>query len=104
MYGTISRFQIKPGHEGAVEDMLQGWLRDHAPGAEGFITDYLLTPATPAGERLVLTIFDSEASYRKNAAAPEQDAWYRQFRTLLEADPEWHDGEIADLVRATVPL
>ena len=29
-----------------------------------------------------------------NADSPAQDARYRQFRALLEADPEWHDGEI----------
>src|SRR5215213_2301874 len=101
MYGTISSFLIKPGHEGAVEALTQGWLHDHAPRAEGFINEYLLTPAAPASERLVLTIFDSEESYRKNAAAPEQDAWYRQFRAHLEADPEWHDGVITELVRVT---
>lgn len=104
MYGTISRIRITPGQEGAVEELIQDWLRDYAPRAEGFITEYVLTPETPSGERLALAIFDSEANYRKNAAAPEQDAWYRQFRALLEADPEWHDGAIAELARVTVPL
>jgi hypothetical protein len=29
-----------------------------------------------------------------NADDPVQDADYREYRALMEADPEWHDGEI----------
>jgi hypothetical protein len=29
-----------------------------------------------------------------NAASPEQHARYEQYRALLTAEPEWHDGEI----------
>lgn len=104
MYGTISRIRIKPGHEQAVEELVYGWVRDRGPVVEGFIADYLLAPDSAPGERLALTIFASEASYRKNADDPAQHAWYEQFRALLEADPEWHDGAVTELMRATVPL
>ena len=30
----------------------------------------------------------------RNGRDPEEDRWYRQLRALLEADPEWEDGEI----------
>ena len=104
MYGTISRIRIKPGQEQAVEELVNTWVRDRAPLVAGFIADYLLTPDRASGERFALTIFDSEANYRKNADDPAQHAWYEQFRALLEADPEWHDGAVTELMRATVPL
>jgi hypothetical protein len=52
----------------------------------------------------VLAIFDSEESYRKNAADPQQHTEYEQLRTLLEADPEWNDGEIIAVEPASVPV
>jgi hypothetical protein len=29
-----------------------------------------------------------------NAASSEQHVRYQQMRSLLDADPEWHDGEV----------
>ena len=40
-------------------------------------------------------VFEDEKLYRANAADPEQGKIYEGFRALLEADPEWHDGSIA---------
>jgi len=37
----------------------------------------------------------------KNADSPEQNTRYLEFRDLLEADPEWHDGEIVDMYPRT---
>ena len=39
-------------------------------------------------------MFEDEASYKKNAASPEQDKEFRAYRALLEGDPEWIDGTI----------
>ena len=39
-----------------------------------------------------MAVFADERAYRRNAAAPEQDAWYRRLREALEADPVWEDG------------
>ncbi len=49
-------------------------------------------PDREAGTAYLVAMFHDEASYRKNADDPEQDAWYQRFRALLEADPEWNDG------------
>jgi hypothetical protein len=38
--------------------------------------------------------FESKAAYRANAESAEQHARYETYRALLEADPDWHDGEI----------
>jgi hypothetical protein len=39
-------------------------------------------------------VFDSQANYTANANDPEQDKWYQEFRSLLDADPRWMDGEV----------
>jgi hypothetical protein len=30
----------------------------------------------------------------KNSNRPEQDAWFRELRANLVADPEWFDGTL----------
>jgi heme-degrading monooxygenase HmoA len=99
MYGTIWTARVKPGQEQVVEELAQRWLREHAPATPGFIADYVIKVADRPGEVAGLTIFDSEANYRRNAADPAQARWYQQFRATLEAAPVWHDGEI---VKSTV--
>ena len=47
-----------------------------------------------SGELIGVAVFDSESSYRKNADDPKQDEWYRDLRQMLEADPEWSDGDV----------
>ena len=104
MYGTIVRFRPRPGQEQAVEELARQWLRERAPKVDGFIAEYGLRPAKQPGELLALTIFDSEANYRQNAADPEQHRWYERFRSLLATEPEWTDGQIFAFEPATVPL
>jgi quinol monooxygenase YgiN len=104
MYGTLVRFQPIPGQEQAVIAHAERWIRECGAKVDGFIGEYALTPDNHPGEQLVLALFASEESYRQNAQDPEQDAWYRELRTLLTADPDWTDGTIVSLKPETVPL
>jgi hypothetical protein len=104
MYGSIGRFVPQPGQEQALDQEAQRWLHERAPQVAGFVAAYVLIPDARPGERLALTIFDSKASYLQNAEDPAQDRWHQQVRAILAADPEWTDGEIAQLEPATVPL
>jgi hypothetical protein len=45
----------------------------------------------------LFAIFDDRATYDANAADPAQDAQYREYRALMETDPEWHDGVIESM-------
>jgi quinol monooxygenase YgiN len=103
MYGTILRCRPKPGQIETILTSSQRWVRERGM-ATGFLGQYLLKPDRDPGEWIGLVIFDSEESYRRNAADPEQDRWYRELRSMLEADPEWTDGEIVALEPASVPL
>jgi hypothetical protein len=94
MFGTIFRMRPRAGQEQPLTEMLERWNRERRPNVEGFVASYVLTSRTHPGEVVGVAVFDSEASYRKNAEAPEQDRWYRELRALLDADPDWNDGEV----------
>lgn len=94
MFGSIFRMQAKSGQAGAVEEHMRRWQRERRPKVAGVVAGYLLTSRDHPDELVGVAVFDSEENYRKNAADPEQDRWYRELRALLQADPEWNDGEI----------
>jgi hypothetical protein len=51
--------------------------------------------AETAGLEVVTVVGpESKEADRANAESPEQHARYEEYRALLDADPEWHDGEI----------
>jgi hypothetical protein len=104
MYGTMVRIRPQLGQEATVDALNRRWLKERAPQVPGFIAEYLLESSSRPGELVGLVLFDSESSYRKNAADPEQDRWYRELRAALETNPVWNDGEIVALEPATVPL
>jgi len=93
MFGTIYHMRPKPGAETAIEDLLRREEKERTRPT-GFIAGYLFRSRSRPGELIGVAVFDSEASYRKNANDPEQDRWYRRLRELLEADPEWNDGDV----------
>jgi hypothetical protein len=39
-------------------------------------------------------MFDSKESYFANANSPEQHTRFMQLMTVLENEPEWHDGTV----------
>jgi hypothetical protein len=39
-------------------------------------------------------MFTDREAYERNADDPAQNARYEAYRALLEADPQWHDGEV----------
>ena len=90
MYGSIFRMRPKAGKAGELRDTMMN--NDRRP--KGMVTAYMLTEEK-AGEVWGFGVFEDENTYRANAADPAQDANYQVFRQLLEADPEWHDGMIA---------
>jgi len=93
MFGTIYFMRPKPGAEAAIQDLMSREEQERTRPA-GLVAGYLFRSRSRPGELMGVAVFDSEASYRKNANDPEQDRWYRRLRELLEADPEWNDGEV----------
>ena len=93
MFGTIYHMRPKPGAEAAIKDLMRREEKERTSPA-GFVAGYLFRPRSRPEALIGVAVFDSEASYRKNANDPEQDRWYRRLRELLEADPEWYDGDV----------
>ncbi|HWO73204.1 MAG TPA: antibiotic biosynthesis monooxygenase [Dehalococcoidia bacterium] len=96
MYGTIALMRPKPGQEDALKALFERWWTERRPKVKGAIASTIYRNVSNPSEIMVAVVFDSEENYKANAEDPEQDAWYRQLRDLLEADPRWIDGEILD--------
>lgn len=94
MYGTISRFNVKPGKTQAVIDLFDEWGREFRPKVQGATTGYLYQPDSNADELIMVVGFSDRDSYRANAQSPAQDEWYQRLRENLTRDPEWEDGSV----------
>jgi hypothetical protein len=94
MFGSIYRMHPQPGQEMHIADHFRRWERERRPAADGAVAGYLFRPKASPDELIGVAVFDSEASYRKNAGDPAQDQWYGDLREMLAADPEWQDGDI----------
>jgi antibiotic biosynthesis monooxygenase (ABM) superfamily enzyme len=91
MYGTVARMRIKPGSLDRMNQLMQEYETLGVPGYRG---SYVYQMDGDPDTYFLAVMFDDKASYMANAASPEQDARYQEYRSLLESDPEWHDGEI----------
>jgi len=88
MYGTVMRAKATAGNRDAVVAMMGESL-----DAAGFHATYVLLPDDDENAVVAAVIFDDRDSYSANAHDPATETWYGRFRALLEADPEWTDGE-----------
>lgn len=91
MYGTIARMRVKPGAEAELQQQLRDFEQLQVPG---FQHSAIYRMDADENEYWMAVIFDSKEAYVANAQSPGQDERYQQMRALLEADPEWHDGEV----------
>jgi quinol monooxygenase YgiN len=91
MFGTVARMRVKRGMGPAVEVLSKKFESRHV---DGWMSSNIYRSRTDPQEYWISVVFRDEASYRKNADDPVQDEWYRELRKLLDADPEWHDGDV----------
>ncbi len=89
MYGTVARMVVKPENREKIMAVMAGDDRK-VPGAIGSYT----LMENDSDNVWLLAIFEDRATYDANADDPAMHEMYVQYRALLEADPEWHDGEI----------
>jgi hypothetical protein len=91
MYGTIARLHLKEGTEVDLERLNDEFRTLNVPGSIG---EYVYRMDADPRECYMAVLFTDKESYWKNAESPEQAERYQAFRALLDADPEWHDGEV----------
>lgn len=92
MYGSVFKVRPKAGKEQEIVAMMQEFERERRPQVKGALGGLMFK--LDNGGMMGVAVFDSKEDYFANAESPEQDAFYSRFRELLEADPEWNDGEI----------
>jgi heme-degrading monooxygenase HmoA len=92
VYGTIARMRLKPGAEERMKALMAEYDGTKVPGFKG---EVLYRSDRDPDEYWLAVVFESKEAYTANAGSPEQHQRYLQYRALLEADPEWHDGEVA---------
>ena len=90
MYGTVARMKIQ---REKVDELraLMATVEDRS--VEGFHATHVLVPDDGRDEIIMAVFFDDKASYMKNADDPKMHEDYVKYRALLDADPEWTDGE-----------
>jgi antibiotic biosynthesis monooxygenase (ABM) superfamily enzyme len=91
MYGTVAHMRLKSGMEGQIMQQMKEFEAQHVPG---FVATYCYRMDADSNDYYLTVLFTDKEAYWANARSSEQDARYRKMRSLLESDPEWHDGEI----------
>lgn len=91
MYGSVARWRVKAGKEQELEQVAAELMREPLPGSRAV---FVYRMDNDSQEYWVAGIFDSKEAYTTNSNTPEQDARFKRLRSLMETDPEWHDGEI----------
>lgn len=89
MYGTIARMKVKPGAMDALRQEANTAAEATGPGAYCVFQ----MDADP-NEIYAVAIAESEQAYRAMSESPEQHAEYLERLKWLEAEPEWHDGQV----------
>lgn len=87
MYGTIAKLKILPGKE-------QDWKKIAQQRPPGLVFEHIYKLDSGDNEYMMVVGFASKQAYEQNAKSPEMNQMYLEYRKLLAADPEWHDGNI----------
>ncbi|HEU5330361.1 MAG: putative quinol monooxygenase [Thermomicrobiales bacterium] len=91
MFGTVARLRVKPGMEDALRADFERQKQNTIPGLIG---ECLYRLDRDPQEIVLVVLFASREAYVANAQAPHQHEDYLRLLTFLEAEPEWHDGDI----------
>ena len=91
MYGTVAHMRVRPGMEETLAKQMRDFEAAKVPGA---IAAYVYRMDADPHDYYMAVVWESKESYLANATSPEQHARYQEYRQALEAEPEWHDGEI----------
>jgi quinol monooxygenase YgiN len=92
MYGTVAKMRIKPGSLEQLQKLSDEYSRE----IDGVAFQHVIQSDADPEECWLCVGFTSKEAYKANAASPEQHKRYEQYRALLAAEPEWHDGAVVN--------
>jgi hypothetical protein len=73
----------------ALHERLDVWERDLRPGAVGYLGS--TGGCTSDGDCILIARFEDEESARRNAARPEQTAWWTETEKCFDGPVTFHD-------------
>lgn len=94
MYGSVFSFNIQPGKEAEALALLEANRSNEQRRLSNAGWQETLIFKLDNGGYMGVAVFESKEKYHANANDPAQGEWYMTFRSFLEADPVWHDGEV----------
>lgn len=92
MYGTVARMKVKAGKLDDLIKLMGSGDDDRA--TRGYMGEIVYKMDSNPNEIMLCVFFKDKASYQANANSPEMNKDYQEYRALLDADPEWNDGEV----------
>jgi len=99
VYGTVSRYRLKPGSEDQVVVLAREMDQDAPPG---YVGGYTFRLDSGSDEYITAGVWSDQETYRKNADDERQQRWFARVRELMAGDPEWNDGEVIFAARGSV--
>lgn len=91
----VQVFQGPVSDAGKVRSVMDRWMRELAPGAEGWLGS--TAGVTEEGVLVALARFESEEAAMRNSERPEQGAWWQQLEALFTAQPEFRNSTYVDV-------
>jgi quinol monooxygenase YgiN len=91
MYGTVAKMRVKAGAE---QEFLRVAQETESVPVAGIMAVYVYQMDADSREFYMVVMFDSQESYVANANSPEQHQRFMEMMTVLESEPEWHDGTV----------
>ena len=91
MYGTVAKMRVKAGAEAKFLQVTS--IGEGVPIA-GMIAVYVYQMDADSRDYYMVVLFESKESYVENANSPAQHERFMQLMSVLESEPEWHDGMV----------
>ncbi|RPJ01118.1 MAG: hypothetical protein EHM39_03765 [Chloroflexi bacterium] len=91
-FGTVARLHLKPNMLDRF--FAYGEEQQRRTDISGGVAMIVFQSDTDPLEIYLVVVAESEEQYRAQAASPEQHQEYLRMREMLQADPEWHDGQV----------
>ena len=92
----IQIIQGKCTRQDECREMGERWLRELAPGADGWLGGTY--GFTDEDQFMAIVRFDSRESAQANGARPEQGAWWQEMERLFDGPVEFHDCDDVTLM------
>ena len=91
MYGTVAKMRVKAGAEQAF---IRVAAETESVPVAGVVVVYVYQMDADSRDYYIGAVFDSKESYVTNAESPDQHQRFMQMMTVLDSEPEWHDGSV----------